>query len=268
MLPEGYKKKSFRRFDIDIDVDRLVAEYESIPEEAWMNSYWGDIHCSVGMMLLRGGNEGNSEAFYSDSVFDAPILDQLPYIKHFMAEDGPFGGAIYGFFFRMEPGGVSRKHRDLMSQWEDLYRVHIPIVTNPGAFLIASNRSMHFALGSAWTFDNFKDHGVVNGDGERLHLIFDVPLNEKMKRLIDEAEVLKGTEDMEHIKRISDPAPKKESYPGDPFMARTIDMLEKRLMSNKAISEYLNDEKIPTRIYARDGWNESMVAELREQIEK
>ena len=38
-----------------IDLPRLRQEYASIPEDAWMASYWGTIHCSVGMLLLRGG---------------------------------------------------------------------------------------------------------------------------------------------------------------------------------------------------------------------
>ena len=35
-----------------VDVDRLRAEYDSIPGDAWGVSYW-DVHCSIDVLLLR-----------------------------------------------------------------------------------------------------------------------------------------------------------------------------------------------------------------------
>ena len=55
------------------------------------------------------------------------------------------------------------------------FRIHIPIVTNDGAYLLSEGRAKHLAAGEVWTFDNQSMHAVTNGDAVRAHLIFDVP---------------------------------------------------------------------------------------------
>jgi len=59
------------------------------------------------MLLLRGGNKGNEVDFFSEEVFDMPILKDLPYIEHLIGEDGPFGKAHYAFIFKMKPNAVT-----------------------------------------------------------------------------------------------------------------------------------------------------------------
>lgn len=263
MLPEGYEKKSFYRFDVDIDVATLVDEYLSISEEEWLASYWGNVHCSIGMLLLRGGDSGTSVDFFADEIFDAEILNSVPYMKYLIDEKGPFGGARYAFLFRMEADGVTLKHRDLMEQWKDLYRIHVPITTNEDAFLVAKNRSMHFAKGFAWSFDNFSDHGVVNGNEERVHLIFDVPYSEVMKKQIDNATYLKGEEDIEHIRRIGDKSQSVLSYPGDDQIRDSVIHLTARGLDDVRIADLFNQKKIPLKHQYRASWNAEIIAEFR-----
>ena len=80
MLPEKYQKRSFLRFDCNIDLTTLLSEYNSLSNSLWQTSYWGSIHCSIGMLLLRGGNKGTEFDFFADNVFDQDILKELPYI--------------------------------------------------------------------------------------------------------------------------------------------------------------------------------------------
>ena len=259
MLPAGYEKRSFLQFALPINSEALVEEYHSIPEESWASSYWGNVHCSVGMLLLRGGNAGSSEDFFSEDTVDSPLLAGLPIMSGLLSADGPFGDVDYAFLFRMEPDGVTLRHRDLMEQWRDLYRVHIPIITNPGAFLVSNNRSLHFAVGSAWSFDNFADHGVVNGPEERVHLIFDVRFSDRFAAMLDDATFIKGKEDIEHVKRISDKAAARQSYPGDKAIREAIDQLQERGMDNDGIADFLNSKQLPTKQYATTGWSAEMI---------
>ena len=99
------------------------------------------MHCSVGMLLLRGGNSGNQSDFYCEEVVDHEPLSRMPYLSNLIGEDGPFGRAKYCFIFRTVPNGITVTHKDLQEIWFDMYRIHIPLITNNGAFLSYRNLS-------------------------------------------------------------------------------------------------------------------------------
>ena len=179
-------KKSFLKFPVEIDTTRLLNEYNQIPESAWGGSHW-DVHCSVDMVLLRGGNKGTDEDFHTSDVVNTPLLDNMPYIASLLASDGPFGGAAYAFIFRTKPDGITRVHHDDHEAWKKTVRVHVPIITNDGAFLLSEKRAKHLSVGEVWTFDNQTLHSVVNGDSTRVHMIFDVNPNAKFAELMTNA---------------------------------------------------------------------------------
>ena len=177
------KKRSFLKLPVAIDREKLLAEYNSIPESAWGASHW-DVHCSIDMILLRGGKKGSAEDFVTDDVANSPLLAQMPYIASILAPNGPFGGAHYAFIFRTKPNGITRQHMDDREEWTRTVRIHVPIITNPGAVLLAEGRSKHLEVGEVWTFDNQQIHSVMNGDSTRVHMIFDVDPNPKFAALM------------------------------------------------------------------------------------
>jgi hypothetical protein len=262
MLPLNYHKRSFLRFNCNVDTDKLLHEFKSISHDAWESTYWGNVHCSIGMLLLRGGNQGTEYDFFSDKVFDKPILEALPYINHLVGDDGPFGKAHYAFIFKMQPGGVTLTHQDTIEKWYDMYRIHIPIITNPGAHLIVNEQSQHLALGHAWSFDNQADHGVVNGGFERIHLIFDVPYSEKIAQQIDTADCLAGERVDHHVEKISGNSKAVGSYPGDDFMKNGIQTMRRQGRSSAQIAVFINSKKIPSKSYPVALWDEQMVDAL------
>jgi len=262
VLPEEYQKKSFLRFDCQLDLETLTSEYSGLSDSIWQTSYWGSIHCSIGMVLLRGGNKGTEFDFFSDDVFDKPVLKQLPYISELIGENGPFGQATYAFIFKMRANGVTLKHQDIIETWFDMYRIHIPIITNKDAHLIVNNQSQHLATGYAWSFDNQQDHGVVNGDEERIHLIFDVPFSEKMAAQMDGATHFPGERIESHVERISQKAQATASYPGDAFIKNGITTLVKQGASYAQIADIINAKRIPTKTYPVTKWDAKMVEDL------
>lgn len=270
MLPDNYQKRSFLRFDTPVDLSRLTEEYHSIPEDAWQASYWGSIHCSVGMLLLRGGNSGTEHDFFSEQVDDSPLLDTLPYMRSLMEEDGPFGKANYAFIFRMEPNGLTQAHRDMIEKWSDMFRIHFPIESNPRARLISDGYSQHFAPGHAWSFDNSSWHGVVNGATERVHLIMDVQFNPILKDQIDKAEFVQGEKRDDLVRKIEAGKKDRDSYPGDQFVSNAIRQLRGQGLNNRQIAEAFNAKKIPTKRYFIKNrrqqvkkWNEGMIGEIK-----
>lgn len=190
----GLKKRSFLQLPVTVDIDRLLEDYRSIPAEAWASTHW-DMHCSSNMVLLRGGSQGTEDDFDGSDIVDQEILGKLPYISWLLGESGPFGGSSYAFIFRMKPLGVARPHIDLSPVWFDLFRIHIPIVTNDGAYLLSEGKSKHLAVGEVWTFDNQLKHAVTNGDAVRTHLIFDVPPQPKLRELVETARFDPGSDD-------------------------------------------------------------------------
>lgn len=189
-------KRSFLKFPVVIDTARLVQEFGQIPETAWGNSHW-EVHCSIDMLLLRGGNKGTDEDFLTNDVTNAPILNELPYISSLLAPEGPFGEVTYAFIFRTKPNGITQVHNDGHEAWEKTVRIHIPIVTNDGAFLIVEKKAKHLAVGEAWSFDNQSQHSVVNGDSTRVHLIIDVNPNPDLAKLMTHATFDPGVLDPE-----------------------------------------------------------------------
>lgn len=190
------KKRSFLKLPVNIDVARLLAEFENIPASAWGVSHW-DVHCSIDVLLLRGGNKGTAADFLTPDVSNNPVLGQLPYIKSLLAPEGPFGGAVYAFIFRTKPNGMTRVHDDGNEVWRRTVRIHVPIVTNPGAFLIAEGMAKHLDVGEVWTFDNQSQHSVINGDTVRVHMIFDVNPNPALAALMKAATFDTGKHDPE-----------------------------------------------------------------------
>lgn len=201
-----YSKRSFLKLPAPIDVDALLADYRSIPAAAWIASYW-DVHCSISMLLLRGGQAGTGYDFTTTNVADSELLKKLPYMSWLLSESGPFGQSTYAFIFRTKPSGVALAHIDDDIAWKEPFRIHVPLETNDGAFLLSEGRSKHIPVGEAWTFDNQKLHAAVNGDTVRTHLIFDVPRNPSLDRLLEAAEFDPGDEDPKNWARVSFPEP-------------------------------------------------------------
>ena len=100
---------------------------------------------------------------------------------------------------RMQPGQSHAMHHDLQpSDW--ITRVHVPIVTNPGAWLafegeaetvysdayfeggeeypgedIQVPKKVHFAVGWAYSFNTLERHSFGNdGTADRVHVLLDV----------------------------------------------------------------------------------------------
>ncbi len=262
MLPQGYEKKSFLRLNVEYDEVRLLDEYTSIPEESWANSYWGEIHCAVKVLLLKGGDKGTEQDFFAEQTQINPILEKMQYISHLISDNGPLGRVTYAFLLRMKPFGVALKHVDLIEKWFDLYRVHIPIITNSEAALVSNEKSMHFSSGYAWTFDNQSEHGAVNGPEERVHLVMDVELSQKFMELIDNSTYFEGKVNQENLRRITDNSLIIPSYPGDIIIQAEVSKYRNLGFDDIAISELFNAKGIPTKHSHQESWEEEMVAML------
>lgn len=76
---------------------------------------------------------------------------------------------------RLEAGQVIDSHVDGAGSNLRTHKIHIPLVTNPGALFMCGEKGFHLAYGRAWEVNNIAPHGGVNhGSDDRIHLIFEV----------------------------------------------------------------------------------------------
>lgn len=76
---------------------------------------------------------------------------------------------------RLAPGGVIAPHTDEGIYFGQIERFHLPLVTNPGAWLEVDGERYHLAAGTVYAFDNHVPHcGANEGDVARVHLLVDV----------------------------------------------------------------------------------------------
>lgn len=69
----------------------------------------------------------------------------------------------------MTPKSTYSLHHD-----PDLYRVHIPLVTNPDAFLFVNGKMYHLPIGHAYLVQVQYHHLALNAGSEnRIHIVFD-----------------------------------------------------------------------------------------------
>jgi aspartyl/asparaginyl beta-hydroxylase (cupin superfamily) len=74
----------------------------------------------------------------------------------------------------IHPGDYVPPHTDtLVPGW--MSRIHVPILTNPGALFIMDDVEHHLDVGMSYQVNPGKPHAVANrGDCTRIHLMFDV----------------------------------------------------------------------------------------------
>mgnify|MGYP003145714842 CR=1 FL=1 len=96
-------------------------------------------------------------------------------------------------FMKLTPGNNLGRHTDQVCpdtgvEEGELRRIHFPLFTNEKVrFRCWENKDVHevnMKFGECWYLDDRKPHEVINdGKTDRIHLVIDVPTNEKVRRL-------------------------------------------------------------------------------------
>jgi len=86
---------------------------------------------------------------------------------------------LLGLKPRKSQNGLTSKtsgHRDKRVLHRLSRRIHIPCITNDGAFLVVNSKQYHLPVGSVWVFDNITNlHYSKNyGKDIRWHIVADV----------------------------------------------------------------------------------------------
>jgi hypothetical protein len=76
---------------------------------------------------------------------------------------------------RLDPGRRIARHVDSAPFFARCHRVHLPLLTQPGAVLEVDGTEHHLAVGGAYEVNNRRPHAAANrGPTPRVHLILDL----------------------------------------------------------------------------------------------
>ncbi len=160
----------FRRLQIEVDVNEIVAEVDRLDPSSWRPHPEG--HDGNDALPLVSANGSTDDDSVDGDMRPTPVLQRLPSLVPVLAAlDAPIGRTR---MMRIVPGGEATAHVDLNRYWWDRHRVHIPLRTDPSVEFRCGDAGIHMPAGSAWVFDTWRKHNVINpSSSERIHLVID-----------------------------------------------------------------------------------------------
>ena len=160
----------FIQLPYTFDIERLRADVEALPDEAWRRHPTG--HQGNTAVLLVSTNGDPTDDVIGGRQAPTLWLQQSPALAQTVAAFGvPVGRTR---LMRIDAGAEATPHFDVHLYWKDRVRIHVPIVTTPDVEFISGDARVHMAAGESWVFDTMSIHNVLNpGDQARVHLVID-----------------------------------------------------------------------------------------------
>jgi hypothetical protein len=172
--------RHFYRLAVRFDVERLRAEVDALPADAWSrhpNEYEGN---TAARLITVGGTQNDS---VGGEMQPTSALSACPYLQQVLASFGTVWSRSR--LMRISGGGSVPPHSDMNYHWFHRVRVHIPVITRPEVRFHCADQSVHMAAGEAWIFDNWRQHKVENPASEaRIHLVADTAGSSAFWRLV------------------------------------------------------------------------------------
>lgn len=188
------KPYRFLRLPMQIDATPLVEELADAPL-TWLPSQW-KWHLGTDLCILRAGQAGKhpGSALVNGTDVDAPILTHLPRLRAVLNEGFPAPVRL-AWLGRSPANSCIHLHIDNTSHWDEHHRLHIPLITTPGARLCIEGGFVHMPAGTVWAFNNSRPHGVINTGPDRIHLMVDLSPVPAVEALMAAGEPVEGTPD-------------------------------------------------------------------------
>lgn len=128
-------------------------------------------------LYAAGGQSWNIYANPDQEVMPTEVLSDCPYFAKVI--DSLKCKVISARILRLEVGAEIKPHRDFDLGYEDgCFRIHVPILTNPGVEFILDDHRLDMQAGECWYTNVNYVHSVKNtGDTDRFHLVMDYERN-------------------------------------------------------------------------------------------
>jgi hypothetical protein len=183
-------------------MERLRHEALTVPRD-WVVEY-GDYQNGGWHTLSLLNDSGDpSDVTIRDCDRSRPtaLLQRMPVVQDLINELGV--RVMWARLARLDAGAFLWEHRDYGElTTAERHRLHVPLVSNPSAFLVLGGTKVHMSVGRVWRLTPTSPHGVCNRFGpSRIHLIVDCYADDTFRALNDtearepgDAELLPGAE--------------------------------------------------------------------------
>lgn len=171
------------QFPVRFDTKRLKEDLQQALQHPWIahyntNAYSGNWTSLA--LLAAGGSSTQINAMPSENevVSETEIMEGCDYFRDVLAY---FQCAkTTARLLSLEAGAVIKPHRDYCLGYEDgVFRIHVPIVTNPEVEFILAGERIQMEEGTCWYINANEEHSVANhGTENRIHLVIDGIRNE------------------------------------------------------------------------------------------
>ena len=203
----------YLKFPLQFDAELMLRELQAIIEQLWVPHFNSGGYEGNWNVLSLYGVRGKADTIFVPLTNDleleeTAILKQCPYVQEVIASFHFPKIAVR--LMRLEVGAVIKPHRDHELGYEDgQFRLHIPIVTNPGVHFILDGEELTMRAGECWYTNVNYEHSVANkGTEDRIHLVIDGVRNEWSDQLFfaeahpDQFEAPKAVMDPATIQRV------------------------------------------------------------------
>jgi hypothetical protein len=177
-------KRPFLKLPIRFNAEALATEVRALPSSAWVPHPTGFVGNEAVRLVSPGGEETDS----TDGQMAATShLRSSQYIREVMEEIGSVWGRSR--LMGLAAGRQVPPHIDTHYYWRTHFRIHVPVITNPGVLFTCGEETVHMEAGDCWIFDSFRLHDVQNkGNAQRIHLVLDTVGGGQLPGLIRAAE--------------------------------------------------------------------------------
>jgi hypothetical protein len=174
---------ALRRLDPGL-MERLRHEALTVPQ-AWVVEY-GDYQNGGWHTLSLLNDSGDPrDVTIRDCQKTRPttLLEQMPAARELLAELGI--QVMWARLARLDAGAFLWEHRDYGElTTAERHRLHVPLVSNPAAYLVLGGTKVHLGVGRVWRLTPTSPHGVCNRFGpSRIHLIIDCYADDTFRTL-------------------------------------------------------------------------------------
>jgi hypothetical protein len=178
LQPATRETRNFLRLVYGIDPEPVVRRIAAMPE-LWSQitarqTYEGTAHADTETIFLRAPSRTQGVLDCIESV-EMPAMQALEMTEVMDALVREIGIRDLGrvMLVKLKPSGVIFPHTDEGAYARYYARFHCVLTTSAECMFYVGGESVHMAAGEVWWFNHRLQHEVVNGNRERIHLIFD-----------------------------------------------------------------------------------------------
>ena len=165
-------------------VERLRHEALTVPTD-WVVEY-GDYQTGGWHTLSLLNDTGDPRDV---TIRDCPepaattLLERMPAVQELLTGLGL--KYMWARLARLDHGAFLWEHRDYGELTTvERHRLHVPLVSNPSAYLVLGGMKVHMSVGRVWRLTPTSPHGACNRYGpSRIHLIIDCYADDAFRSL-------------------------------------------------------------------------------------